>query len=479
MVAASAFVDLRRLVDWFETAPERIPLHIQRTAQRLGTAAVPLLGRQLCSDHSERRDLARSLLLGIAHDHCARRRVIRELQRIAASDTQDSCKVSTLGLLAELGERSTARFADPNTVQRNSAIAFAAQLDSPEAVASAAAIVVRQLPDDAMIALLEAVAIAAPDRAARLVGELCCRHDVAAGLRARLMEVAPPSALPVKPSSEADLPTRVVLLERTEPAGAGPGREGAARRIVVAARKVGLHRRWRVWAVLIGTAGHIDDCMYEAASPDAEAMQFIARLRADGYVASSAQLDDVRTLVARAARRSLAPNRSSRPEHSTPFPCPYYLGRDLLDLGTVHVSPKISHRASTLLDRALERIASNEIARALLLLAHCDALHPDVAAALAACALAEGAWGLAKKHLRRAIETEPTWPLHYWNLFVALHRLGDTTGCNHALAKFVAASAVPSGLDADPDQKSRVACAKQLLFHVRAGASTADASNAT
>src|SRR5260221_11297641 len=127
----SAFVDLRRLAEWFATAT-RGSLHIERIVQRLGATCVPLLGRELsgsgagdpiapdigsAAGGNARRDAARAALAQLARSSAPRTRGIAELRRIA-DDTGacDAGKVCALGLLAELGERAAARFHDPEAI---------------------------------------------------------------------------------------------------------------------------------------------------------------------------------------------------------------------------------------------------------------------------------------------------------------------------------------------------------------------------
>src|SRR6185369_14860020 len=97
----------------------------------------------------------------------------------------------------------------------------------------------------------------------------------------------------------------------------------------------------------------------------------------------------------------------------------------------------------------------------------CDPDHPtrmaDAAAALAVAQIALGRPAAALVALDRALAAEPDWPLHHWNQAAALHQLGDTRGCYHALRRFVATSAQPTGLCADPEQPARVACAERLI----------------
>jgi predicted Zn-dependent protease len=115
------------------------------------------------------------------------------------------------------------------------------------------------------------------------------------------------------------------------------------------------------------------------------------------------------------------------------------------------------------LAHAIELIAAGDLAQALPMLAACDPAHPDVAAATAAIHLAEHRPADALAPLERALAAEPDWPLHHWNLAVALHELGDGPACYHALRRFVATSAQRTGLFADPDQVARVGCAERLI----------------
>ena len=87
----------------------------------------------------------------------------------------------------------------------------------------------------------------------------------------------------------------------------------------------------------------------------------------------------------------------------------------------------------------------------------------DVAAAVAGCLLAQGRPADALAPLDRALAAERDWPLHHWNLAAALHALGDAAGSVDGLRRFVATSATPSGLDADPDQPGRLALAERLI----------------
>jgi hypothetical protein len=201
--------------------------------------------------------------------------------------------------------------------------------------------------------------------------------------------------------------------------------------------------------VLIDAPGRIDDCVHDE-RVDAEHAPLVASLAAEGYQLASVELDHARAIVARAARLT-----------SDVLPAAYYLGRDLLELGDAHLP--CSQATTSPLAHAIELLAEGEPARALLALARCEASSPDVAAATAACLLALARPAEAIPHLVRAIEAEPEWPLHHWNLATACHRLGDPRGAYHALRRFVVTSAEPTGLYADPDQPGRVSLALRLI----------------
>src|SRR4051794_39662263 len=133
MAADGAFADLRRLAEWFETAPGAPWTRIERLTRRLGSLAIPLLGRELRGPDARRRDAAREALACLARTgdplerasgepagegtrskiDRVRARVIDELRGVAARAAIDDAKVCALGLLAELGEHATARLADP------------------------------------------------------------------------------------------------------------------------------------------------------------------------------------------------------------------------------------------------------------------------------------------------------------------------------------------------------------------------------
>ncbi len=444
MGAESPFVDLRRLADWFVTSPTRPSLHIEKIVSRLGVTAVPLLGRELACIDPRRREAARAALGQLASTP-ARPRVIAELYRITDSDTDDAGKVCAVGLLAELGERRVARFADPSAIQRSSALALAAQLETPGDVASAVDLMVTQIArrGDELVQLVGVMADVAPGPAHRVAAELCARLDVALELRERIAEVALLHAAPAEPGTrKSPRPTHVHVLT-----------DDAARTVVVAVRKISGERRWRRWAVLVG-AQTIDDCVHEESALDTG--ELVRSLIDDGYRVASTDLDDARQRIAAAARASGAQ-----------LPSAYYIGRDLLDLGDAHLSRARVHPTSATIGRAVELIADGDVPRARLLLARCDADSADVAAAIAACLLAQQRPVEAIPHLARACELEPAWPLHHWNLAAACHATGDAPACYQALRRFVATSAAPTGLAGDPDQPARIAEASRLIAELK------------
>jgi hypothetical protein len=247
--------------------------------------------------------------------------------------------------------------------------------------------------------------------------------------------------------------------------------------VVVASKKVAGERRWRRWAVLIGPAGRIDDCLHEDDATEAsDAAPLIANLVADGYRVASTEVEHARTVVTAAARLTARPIYLRNPggiaevDRATGLPSAYYLGRDLLELGAAHVPgsdravppPALVARA---IEQTAESIVNGDHAKAEALLALCDPANADVAAATAALCLAAAPPRAtdAVTALERALAVEPEWPLHHWNLAAALHALGDASGCFHALRRFVATSAAPTGLYADPDQPARIGAAHRLM----------------
>jgi len=433
MGAESPFVDLRRLADWFVTSPTRPSLHVERIVARLGATAVPLLGRELANADPRRRDAARAALARLA-DSAARARVIAELRAITDGAADDAGKVSALGLLAELGERGVARFADPSAIQRSSALALAAQIDTAGDVAAAADLMIQQLADDDLVKLIAVMADASPTAAHRITAELCARLDVALELRERIAEVALLHAAPDEPTARKPVrPTHVHLLV------------DGARSVIVAIRKVTGEKRWRRWAVLID-GNVIEDCLHEESGDELDAGALVHELAADGYRAVPADLDDVRARITAAARAT-----------GESLPPAYYVGRDLLELGDIHLSRSRVHPTSATIGRAVELIADGDVPRARLLLARCDGESADVAAATAACLLAQSRPADAVPHLVHACTLEPAWPLHHWNLAAAYHAIGDAAACYQALRRFVSTSSAPTGLVGDPDQPARVA----------------------
>ncbi len=470
----TTFADLQRLALWLTTTADAepsgvrtkpvSPLRVERLVHRLGATCVPLLGRELCHGDPRRRDAARAALAHLATTD-ARPRVIGELRRIAASAAADDGKVCALGLLAELGERGTASFADPHAIQRRSALALAAQLDTQADVAAAADLMIRQLAPDDRLQLLAVMVQAAAPAAQRLAAELCVRLDLPAEHRERINEIvfgapdcdaAEVCAAVDAPAARPPRPTHVAILV-----------DAAARLVVVASRKVAGERRWRRFAVLIHRDGHIEDCLHEDATDDHAPL--IANLVADGYRVASSDLERARGIVAAAARQTATAGLSA--DEPARLAGAYYLGRDLLDLGDAHLGGRAhAHPTSSTLGRAVELIADGEPARAQMLLARCAKDSADAVAAQAAALVAQGKLAEALPLLHRACELESQFALHYWNLASVLHQLADRDGCMAALRRFLHASSTPSGLIADPDQPARVGLAHRMVADLQRAA---------
>ena len=260
VVAEGSFADLRRLADWFSRpATDASASQIARVVCRLGTVAIPFLGRELVGVEPRRRDAARDALAALATTP-ARDRVIALLAAVTR-DASDDVKVCALGLLAELGEHPATRFHDPTAIQRRSALALAAQLATPADVASAVDLMIRTLEDPDILQMVEVLLDAAPQAARRIIDELTGRLDLAVALRDRI------AILGVR-IGEITLPA---LTARPRPTHVAVLVDAAARIVVVASRKVTGERRWRRWAVLIGAGGRIDDCLHRK-TPAAKAM---------------------------------------------------------------------------------------------------------------------------------------------------------------------------------------------------------------
>jgi tetratricopeptide (TPR) repeat protein len=458
-VYEAAFRDLRKLADWFAAGTHTsIEPRIERLVQRLGATAIPLLGRELCGGDAGRREAAREALEAIAGlDAIARARVTAELYAITDGGAPDDAKVVALGLLSELGERADVRFADPTAIRIRSAIALAQHLETPADVASAADLMIHQLDAADIVQMIEVMADAAPEAAQRLAGELALRLDLPGDLRDRIALVAATigparAAAPPRPTRRRERTHAVVLVD------------AAARLVVIASRRIAGESRWRRWAVLIGATGRIEDCLHEDdAGPHGDTAALSAQLCGDGYQVASSALDRAYQVVAAAARLTAESTRA--------LPPGYYLGRDLLGLADAHLAGGgRGDPACAALARGVELAAAGEHARAIAVLERCDPDQPEAAAAIAAALIAQSRPAAAIAPIERAIAAEPDWPLHHWNLAVALHQLGDDRGCHRALQRFVATSAAPSGLAGDPDQPARLASAHRMIAELERAA---------
>jgi hypothetical protein len=440
----SSFGDLHRLSELIVTEiptsrMRKLGYAVDKLVRRLGPICVPLLGRHLAGEHAARRDVARAAFELLASTD-TRARVIAELNDIADGDACDDGKLAAAGLLGELGERAAASFSDPSAIQRRSAHALVAQLTGPAEIAAAVELMLGELGEDELIQLVTAIAEASASAAASIAREIAARLDVELDVRVRIAELVPAGAQPA-------------LARRPRAATVTVLADGGARLVVLATQRVIGTRYWRRWAVAIAPHGHVEDAVYDADADDS-AIGLEPLLDA-GFRVASDDREHARALVAAAARRAAEAPRG--------LPAAYYLGRDLLELGDIHLGDRPRLGASPPLARALELLAFGDHRRASELLAACDANDADVAAALGACALADGQPAAALAPLANAAEAEPEWPLHHWNLAVAHHQLGDARACCRALRRFLTTSARPTGLYADVDQPSRVAYAHHLL----------------
>lgn len=471
MGTEGTFGDLRRLASAC-AAPLSAP-QIARLARRAGATCIALLSRELAHAAPQRRESARDALAALAEDAAVRPRVIIALRDVAATANADETKVCALGLLAELGERVEVRFTDPAAIQRRSAVALASQLHTPSDVANAVDLMVRQLSGDDIEQMIDILVESAPAIARRIAAELAARLDLAGEIRERVAEAiaagttGAPVEVPVLARSPEDAGTNEQSGRRSSRTHTAVLVDAAARLVIIACRKLAGERRHRRWAVLVGATGRIEDCLYE--EEPADAAPLIASLCADGYRVASTEPADARAAVAAAARASAVDPKA--------LDSSYYLGRDLLDLADAHLprterTPATRDALAATIDRALALLGSTnraDVERADTLLARAaesvdvHTLSVDFHAARGAAALVLGRPADAAESLNFAITAEPTWPLHHWNLAVALQQLGDASGQYHALRRFLATSAVPTGLAADLDQPARIAHATHTL----------------
>ena len=167
-----------------------------------------------------------------------------------------------------------------------------------------------------------------------------------------------------------------------------------------------------------------------------------------------------RAIAAAAARRA-----ATIPHRLTSA---YYLGRDILELGDVHLGPRDSlGELATAIGRAVDLFAAGDVARAkdlALLCARVAPDNPDVASTLGQCYLATGELTAAAEWLGRAAAAEPGWPMHHWNL-AAVHHAADCPGaCADALATYLTTlQDARQPLPGDRGQDERVAVARRYV----------------
>lgn len=505
MDRGSSFEALHRLARCFESLDARTA---RAQCDQLGPVAMPLLLRELAGGAAPRVALARQLLLAQAVDDGElRARALRGLHALAAGG-DDGVKARALGLLDELGEPTAASFADPDAVQRQNAVAIAEQLGSDAEIAAAADLMTRQLDPDEMIALLEIMTETTPEPAAKLVRELSGRTDLEGSVRSEVRRLAAASWLErdleeragspaAQPEEKTGASADASSKRGRMPRGTRPRRRTGApsvpavsaiasakasplasslesvliladdhgSQVVLAVKKSDAQRRWRRFAVLVGADGALEDCLYEDDVPAAELgapenTPLYCGLLAEGYKLVDDDADRGRAIAAEAARRAAAiPYRLTSS---------YYLGRDLLELGELHLGPRPSlgrSEIATAVGRAVDLLAAGEVARArelALLCARVAPDNPDVASTLGQCHLAAGELTAAAEWLGRAAAAEPGWPMHYWNLAVVHHRAEAFGPCADALAAYLTAAEGKRLLD-DGGHPERIALARRYL----------------
>jgi hypothetical protein len=498
MERGSSFEDLRRLATCFDRHDAR---GARKAILRLGGTALPLLLRELGSSQPARAQLACGLIAELAAgDAELRGRAVRALQALAASarsaTRDDDIKARALSLLGELGvAAASAVFSDPEAVQRRSAAALAEQLGSDADVAAAADLMARRLDPEEMVSLLEIMTETTPEPAARLIHELSGRTDLEGSVRSDVRRLGAASRAatwtpPAEPASAGRRRSRArpSASEERRPHGGSaapaagataasasgptalrptrlPGTvsalildDGRGSQVVVAVRRRGSQRRWRRFAVLIGADGALEDCLYEDDVPASELgdprnAPLVCGLLAEGYRLLGDDPARGRALAAAAARLA-----ATIPHRLTSA---YYLGRDILELGDVHLGPRDSlGELATAIGRAVDLLAAGDVARArelALLCARVAPDNPDVSSTLGQCYLATGELTAAAEWLGRAAAAEPAWPMHHWNLAAVHHAAGCPAACADALAAYLAAVERQPLSDRGDDERVTVA----------------------
>lgn len=438
MDRASVFADLQRLVRHLEDLDGE---GARRALAHTGKTAVPLLCREALSLVPARAALARDLLceLVAAQPELAPRAVTLLTAPLAAAC--DRTKTAALLALERLGSPLPATsFCDPHAVEQQSARELAGQLTCAADVAAAAALMVERLGAAELLGLLERIAESEPMKAGWLARELAARLDLDSELRSEVRRLCAGHELSQPALPPGPISVEVVALEH--PSGAA---------CVVASAEDG-----RRLVLELDAGGQLAGCEYGAAGGAAGLVR--ARLR-DGYRLWSRDAGQVRALCTTAIRRAAA-----RPEG---LPAPYYLGRDLLALGELHLEQRSRHESlATAVGRAVDLLAAGELARARELAETCVALAPehiDAAATLGLCLLAADEPLAALPLLERAANAEPRWAMHHWNLAAAHHRLGEAGECARALAAFLEASARSVASAAEPVHKQRTALARRYV----------------
>lgn len=441
MDRAGVFADLQRLARHLADLDSEGARH---ALAHVGATAVPLLGREALSLAPVRAALARNLLCElVAAQPEVGPRAVAHLTA-AMEGACDRVKTAALLALERLGSPlPTTSFHDPRQVEEQSARAVALQLSSAADVAAAAALMMQRLEAGELLGLLERMAATEPTKAGWLARELGARLDLDSELRSEVRrlcashELARPAAVPRGPGA-----VEVTVLNHP---GGGT--------CVVAGSKDGRHL-----VLELDATGQLARCEYDSSSPTASRARIRGLLR-DGYHQTSHDAAHARSLCAAAVRGA-----ASRPGGLPPA---YYLGRDLLGLHEVHVEQRSrSESLATAVGRAVDLLATGEVAQAKELAMACVAAAPDqvdAAATLGLCLMATDEVQAAVPLLERAASGEPQWAMHHWNLAAAHHRLGNHQECARALAAFLEASERSGALGAELEQEHRATMARRYV----------------
>jgi tetratricopeptide (TPR) repeat protein len=441
LAGESAFLSLQRLARSCDRvrAGERLTdaeeTAVRQLTVRLGGRAVALLTRRLARAFHEELEWTLSLLVELLADEDLVPRVLGALrENIACAHADDTSKMLSLALLAELGDDELAGDDGDGqaSVNERSLEELASHLDDRQDVARAADYLVSELEPIDLLEVVNALCLREGERAGALVDEMLARDDVHEQIRGELSRVAAPirdrRASNRKPPVRATGALRVAI-----------GESPAGTTVLVTSQPLVGSRPPRRRALIceLSREGQVVGSLYrEDFTPRGVEREIIARLEREGF--------SFETVTAAAARQRLADAALATHNAGRQLPRGFYLGRDILDLSDEHIGARrralVRDHASALLGRGADILADGDYAEARPLLERYTQIaprDPEGAANLGSCLLALGDTDGAVEALRRATELGPECALHYWNLAAALHRAKRRAGSYLALRAYL------------------------------------------